>query len=82
MHSMSASPGSGGGGNMSKKRFRTKFTADQKERMYAFAEKVGWRIQKQDEMAVHRFCSDVGVKRHVFKVWMHNNKNTFGTKKM
>ncbi|CAN0905864.1 Zinc-finger homeodomain protein 5 [Linum grandiflorum] len=60
---------------MSKKRFRTKFTAEQKERMMEFAEKVGWRINKQDEEAVERFCSEVGVKRQVFKVWMHNNKN-------
>jgi ZF-HD class homeobox domain-containing protein len=64
----------------SKKRFRTKFSPEQKARMHAFAATVGWRIQKQDEAAVHRFCADVGVKRHVFKVWMHNNKNTLSTR--
>lgn len=63
-----------------KKRFRTKFSSEQKDKMFAFAEKLGWRIQKHDESAVHQFCADVGVKRHVFKVWMHNNKNTFGKK--
>ncbi|KAL4199248.1 hypothetical protein AMTRI_Chr03g50200 [Amborella trichopoda] len=62
------------------KRFRTKFTQEQKERMLGFAERVGWRIQKQDEGAVQRFCDEVGVKRHVLKVWMHNNKNTLGKK--
>ncbi|URE32175.1 ZF-HD homeobox protein [Musa troglodytarum] len=61
---------------VSKKRFRTKFTADQKERMMAFAEKVGWRMQKQHEAAVEQFCGEVGVSRQVLKVWMHNNKNS------
>ncbi|XP_076921212.1 zinc-finger homeodomain protein 2-like [Bidens hawaiensis] len=37
---------SGGGGSGSKKRFRTKFTAEQKDRMVAFSEALGWRIQK------------------------------------
>lgn len=60
--------------NSKKKRFRTKFTPEQKERMFYFAETLGWRISKHDEDAVDSFCSDVGVKRNVFKVWMHNNK--------
>jgi ZF-HD class homeobox domain-containing protein len=63
-----------------KKRFRTKFSSDQKDHMCAFAEKLGWRIQKHDEAAVQDFCSSVGVKRHVLKVWMHNNKHTMGKK--
>lgn len=63
-----------------KKRFRTKFTQEQKDRMLDFAEKVGWRIQKHDEQAVQQFCQDIGVKRRVLKVWMHNNKNTLGKK--
>eukprot|EP00250_Pteridium_aquilinum_P015440 c22579_g1_i1 orf=742-1665(-) len=63
-----------------KKRFRTKFTPEQKEQMAAFAQKLGWRIQKHDEEAVQQFCADVGVKRHVLKVWMHNNKLTMGKK--
>lgn len=61
-----------------KKRFRTKFTLQQKEKMLDFAGKLGWRIQKQDEPAVQQFCAEAGVKRHVLKVWMHNNKNTLG----
>ncbi|KAK9270381.1 hypothetical protein L1049_025960 [Liquidambar formosana] len=59
-----------------KKRFRTKFTQEQKDRMLEFAEKVGWRLQKQDDEEVHKFCAEVGVKRQVLKVWMHNNKNS------
>ena len=63
-----------------KKRFRTKFTQQQKDRMLDFAEKVGWTIQKHDEQVVQQFCPDIGVKRRVLKVWMHNNKNTLGKK--
>ncbi|GLJ54480.1 hypothetical protein SUGI_1170180 [Cryptomeria japonica] len=63
-----------------KKRFRTKFTQEQKDKMCAFAEKVGWRIQKHDDLAVQQFCMEVGVKRHVLKVWMHNNKHTLAKK--
>lgn len=70
----------GGGGGGSKKRFRTKFSAEQKEKMLGFAERVGWTIQKHDEADVERFCRETGVRRQVLKVWMHNNKHTLGTK--
>ncbi|KAK4263114.1 hypothetical protein QN277_028582 [Acacia crassicarpa] len=72
--------GGGGGGDGSKKRFRTKFTAEQKDKMLGLAEKLGWRIQKHDEAVVQQFCDETGVKRHVLKVWMHNNKHTLGKK--
>ncbi|MBA0620375.1 hypothetical protein Godav_006098 [Gossypium davidsonii] len=64
----------------SRKRFRTKFTHDQKEKMLELAERIGWRIQKHDELLVQQFCNENGVKRQVFKVWMHNNKHTLGKK--
>ncbi|XP_051140628.1 zinc-finger homeodomain protein 10-like [Andrographis paniculata] len=57
-----------------RKRFRTKFTQEQKEKMQEFAERSGWRIQKLGESEVKRFCQEIGVKRKVLKVWMHNNK--------
>ncbi|KAI3450951.1 hypothetical protein Pfo_007616 [Paulownia fortunei] len=57
-----------------KKRFRTKFTQEQKEKMLSFAEKAGWKIQKLDDSEVRRFCQEIGIKRKVLKVWMHNNK--------
>nr|ABY61024.1 zinc finger-homeodomain protein 2 [Saruma henryi] len=76
-----------GGGSMAcrplplvKKRFRTKFTQEQKEKMLSFAEKVGWRIQKQEESVVQQFCQEIGVKRRVLKVWMHNNKHNLAKK--
>ncbi|CAM6023180.1 unnamed protein product [Sphagnum balticum] len=80
--------GGGGGGissspastSMQKKRFRTKFSTEQKDEMCNFAEKLGWKMQKHDEAAVQEFCATVGVKRHVLKVWMHNNKHTMAKK--
>lgn len=72
-----ATPNSGGA---SKKRFRTKFTEVQKAKMMELAERLGWRIQKESEEAVEQFCSEYGVRRHVFKVWMHNNKHTVAKK--
>lgn len=62
-------------GSSSKKRYRTKFTFEQKEKMSYFAERLGWRFSKQDEEAIQVFCNDIGVGRNVFKVWMHNNKH-------
>ncbi|XP_078441499.1 zinc-finger homeodomain protein 2-like [Wolffia australiana] len=72
-----AGPPAGG-----KKRFRTKFTAEQKEKMLGFAERVGWRLQKEDEEEVQRLCQEIGVRRRVFKVWMHNNKNGLARKSL
>ncbi|KAL2903890.1 Zinc-finger homeodomain protein 8 [Bienertia sinuspersici] len=71
--------GSGGGQNgnfQSKKRFRTKFSQEQKEKMYEFSEKIGWKLKKGEERLVEDFCKQVGVDRSVFKVWMHNNKHS------
>lgn len=67
---------------VAKKRFRSKFTQDQKEKMLDFAEKVGWRIPREDDPEAQRFCSEIGVKRKVLKVWMHNNKVISGKKQV
>nr|UQU74481.1 zinc finger homeodomain 4 [Lilium lancifolium] len=65
---------------MVRKRFRTKFTPGQKEKMLGFAERVGWKMQRLDEGVVQQFCQEVGVKRRVLKVWMHNNKQNLAKK--
>ncbi|KAE8683063.1 Zinc-finger homeodomain protein 11 [Hibiscus syriacus] len=65
-----------------RKRSRTKFSKEQKEKMHAFAERVGWRMPRGEERLVKEICNEVGVDRGVLKVWMHNNKNTFGKKDM
>ncbi|KFK33764.1 hypothetical protein AALP_AA5G057200 [Arabis alpina] len=59
----------------SRKRFRTKFSQNQKEKMHEFADRIGWKIQKRDEDDVRDFCRQIGVDKSVLKVWMHNNKN-------
>lgn len=64
-----------------RKRFRTKFSQDQKEKMMGFAEKIGWKMQRCDDKMVMDFCNDIGIRRGIFKVWMHNNKNTLAPKK-
>ncbi|XP_011075633.1 zinc-finger homeodomain protein 10-like [Sesamum indicum] len=63
-----------------RKRSRTKFSQEQKEKMHSFSEKVGWKLHKSDEAAVEEFCRQVGVAKGVLRVWMHNNKTTFGRK--
>lgn len=74
----SAPPGTGGGAMpLPRKRFRTKFTAEQKQRMQELSERLGWRLQKRDEAIVDEWCRDIGVGKGVFKVWMHNNKHNF-----
>ncbi|XP_057425927.1 zinc-finger homeodomain protein 10-like [Lotus japonicus] len=35
-------------------------------------------MQKKDEDFVQNFFNEIGIERWVLKVWMHNNKNTFG----
>ncbi|KAM0838060.1 hypothetical protein ACQ4PT_061221 [Festuca glaucescens] len=60
-----------------RKRFRTKFTAEQKQRMQELSERLGWRLQKRDEAIVDEWCRDIGVSKGVFKVWMHNNKHNY-----
>lgn len=60
-----------------RKRFRTKFSTEQKERMHAFSEKLGWKMQKKDDKDVEEFCNEIGVGKGVLKVWMHNNKHNF-----
>ncbi|KAI5059768.1 hypothetical protein GOP47_0026087 [Adiantum capillus-veneris] len=82
-------PTSTGDGNMlplnhavlhKKKRHRTIFTLEQKEKMFYFAESLGWKILKHDEECVQSFCDDVGVSRRIFRVWMHNHKHTMKRK--
>ncbi|KAK4341694.1 hypothetical protein RND71_040195 [Anisodus tanguticus] len=65
-----------------RKRVRTKFTQNQKDRMLEFAERVGWRMQKQNEEIINKLCNEIGVEKGLLKVWMHNNKNNFGRKEL
>ncbi|KAK9118166.1 hypothetical protein Scep_016259 [Stephania cephalantha] len=80
-HEAMAERSGGGGGEGGKKRVRTKFSAEQKEKMLGFAEKLGWRIRRKEgeDDEIERFCRSVGVSRQVFKVWMHNHKSSTST---
>ncbi|CAO2188346.1 unnamed protein product [Urochloa humidicola] len=60
-----------------RKRFRSKFSPEQKQLMRALSERLGWRLQKRDEAVVEDTCREIGVTKAVFKVWMHNNKHNF-----
>ncbi|PSR88311.1 Zinc-finger homeodomain protein [Actinidia chinensis var. chinensis] len=46
--------------------------------MHSFSEKLGWKMQRSEEGLIEEFCSEIGVGKGVLKVWMHNNKHTFG----
>ncbi|KAL8159143.1 hypothetical protein V2J09_000680 [Rumex salicifolius] len=63
-----------------KKRVRSKFSQEQKERMLRFAEKAGWKMVGLEDSVVHQFCQEIGIKRRVLKVWMHNNKHNYANK--
>ncbi|KAL6507345.1 Zinc-finger homeodomain protein 10 [Orobanche gracilis] len=77
----SATPGAAHLPNSSgRKRFRTRFTHNQREKMLELAERVGWKMHRKDEDLINGYCGEIGVDKVVFKVWMHNNKNTFGKK--
>ncbi|PHT33426.1 Zinc-finger homeodomain protein 10 [Capsicum baccatum] len=38
--------------------------------MFEFAQRVGWELQKRDEELINDFCSKIGVKKWVLKIWM------------
>ncbi|KAL7091421.1 hypothetical protein ACP275_12G104800 [Erythranthe tilingii] len=63
-----------------RKRSRTKFSREQKEKLHSFSEKLGWKIQKSDEAAAEEFCRETGVAKSVLRVWMHNHRNVSGKK--
>uniref|UniRef100_K4CUW8 F-box domain-containing protein n=1 Tax=Solanum lycopersicum TaxID=4081 RepID=K4CUW8_SOLLC len=44
------------------------------ERMSEFGERIGWTLQNVDEKLISDFCSKIGVKKQVLKVWLYNNK--------
>ncbi|KAL0364015.1 UNVERIFIED_CONTAM: Zinc-finger homeodomain protein 10 [Sesamum angustifolium] len=65
-----------------RKRSRTKFSQEQKDKMHSFSEKLGWKLHKSDEAAVEEFCAKLGLQKGCSRVWMHNNKTTFGRKEI
>lgn len=78
-HPNSTKTENGSGG---RKRSRTKFSEEQKEKMYEFAEKLGWRMPRNEEKLVEEFCGEIGITRVILKVWMHNHKQNLGKREM
>ncbi|KAF7842775.1 zinc-finger homeodomain protein 4 [Senna tora] len=56
------------------RRRRTMFTAEQRNRMVRFAERLGWKPQRGDKEEIHHFCMDMGISRRMFLVWLSNNR--------
>ncbi|KAJ0252524.1 Zinc-finger homeodomain protein 13 [Hirschfeldia incana] len=56
------------------KRFKTKFTAEQTERMRSYAEKLRWKVRAEDREETEVFCSEIGVNLNKFVIWMNNHK--------
>ncbi|KAG6503310.1 zinc-finger homeodomain protein 11-like [Zingiber officinale] len=66
-----------------RRRPRTRFTEDQKQRMARYAERIGWRVPRgramradEEEDQFSRFCREIGVSKQVFKVWVRNHKGS------
>jgi ZF-HD class homeobox domain-containing protein len=54
---------------------RTKITAEQRWRMWEFAHRFGWSIQKARADAVDALCAQVGLPKRVLSNWMVNNRH-------
>ncbi|ESQ34829.1 hypothetical protein EUTSA_v10009416mg [Eutrema salsugineum] len=57
------------------KRLKTKFTAEQTEKMRNYAEKLRWKVSPESREAVEKFCVEIGVNRKKIMVWMNNHKD-------
>ncbi|KAG2302395.1 hypothetical protein Bca52824_031046 [Brassica carinata] len=60
------------------KRSKTRFTAEQTERMRSYAEKVGWKVSSESRERVREFCDGIGVTRRNLRVWMNNHNGDNG----
>ncbi|VVB07600.1 unnamed protein product [Arabis nemorensis] len=57
------------------KRLKTKFTAEQTEKMRSYAEKLRWKVSPENRDEVDEFCVEIGVNPKNFRVWMNNHKD-------
>ncbi|EOA13999.1 hypothetical protein CARUB_v10027131mg [Capsella rubella] len=57
------------------KRLKTKFTAEQTEKMREYAEKLRWKMKAEVRNEVEEFCVEIGVNRKNFRIWMNNHKD-------
>ncbi|MCE3052006.1 hypothetical protein HAX54_051405 [Datura stramonium] len=59
---------------------RMRLDADQREKVRAFAEKIGWRWTKYNEQVIP-FCAEIGITPYFLKNWIDNNRRKIGPKK-
>ncbi|QCD76421.1 zinc-finger homeodomain protein 5-like [Vigna unguiculata] len=57
------------------RRKRTTFSVDQKKQMTRFAHILGWKPHKGNREEIQRFCTDMGISRKIFVVWLNNNRH-------
>ncbi|XP_027338063.1 zinc-finger homeodomain protein 5-like [Abrus precatorius] len=57
-----------------KRKKRTMFTPEQRNRMMRFAERLEWRPQRNNNDEIQRFCLEMGISRRMFLVWLSNNR--------
>ncbi|XP_009799887.1 zinc-finger homeodomain protein 14-like [Nicotiana tabacum] len=60
---------------------RKRINSEQKERVKAFAEKIGWRRWTKYNKEVKTFCAEIGITPYFLKNWIDNNRRRFGPKK-
>ncbi|XP_043717956.1 zinc-finger homeodomain protein 5-like [Telopea speciosissima] len=58
----------------SRRRPRARFTDEQRQQMFAYANRLGWRMRRERWDETNRFCEQIGVSRQVFKAWLNNKK--------
>ncbi|KHN45461.1 ZF-HD homeobox protein [Glycine soja] len=59
----------------SKRKKRTTFSSEQKNKLIRFAESVGWKPRKEKKDEIESFCSEMGITRRMFVVWLSNNRH-------
>ncbi|XP_047150346.1 zinc-finger homeodomain protein 5-like [Vigna umbellata] len=57
------------------RRKRTIFSVEQKNQMRRFADILGWKPHKGNREEIQRFCTDMGISRKIFVVWLNNNRH-------
>ncbi|XP_010554329.1 PREDICTED: zinc-finger homeodomain protein 14 [Tarenaya hassleriana] len=64
---------------MMRRRRKSKFTAEQREAMREYAERLGWTLRDKRSLRdeIKMFCDGIGVSRYLFKTWVNNNKRFY-----
>ncbi|KAL2617263.1 hypothetical protein GLYMA_08G189000v4 [Glycine max] len=58
-----------------KRKKRTTFSSEQRNKLICFAESVGWKPRKDKKNEIQSFCSEMGMTRRMFLIWLSNNRH-------